>query len=297
MFTQFLGNYLLNENIITSAQLIDALEAKKNTRLKLGMLAINAGYMNAEQVELVHEVQTVQDKRFGDIAIEKGYLTNEQLQNLLNSQATGYLLLGQALVDNGALTNEGFADVLYAFKEKYQLSDSDLKDIQEDKLQKLVYAYFSNKEKENAIYYIDFTILLFKNLIRFIGDDFLMLNPSEQLPENVSEQYIAFASQKVTGDTFDSNVTIAFDNPDVLSQFACRYAQEDDLGSDEFIEAAACDFINLHNGLFTVNMSFANEIELRLEAPEFTNSFSFDNASLFLPVQFTFGIVTFILSN
>ena len=295
MFTQFLGNYLLNQNIITSAQLIDALEAKKNTRLKLGMLAINAGYMNAEQVELVHEVQTVQDKRFGDIAIEKGYLTNEQLDDLLNSQATGYLLLGQALVDNGALTNEGFADVLHAFKEKYELSDTDLKDIQDDKLQQLVHAYFSNKE--NAIYYIDFTILLFKNLIRFIGDDFLMLNPSEQLSDKVSESYIAFASQKVTGETFDSNVTIAFDNPDVLNQFACRYAQEEDLGSDEFIEAAACDFINLHNGLFTVNMSFANEIELRLEAPEFTNSFALDNASLFLPVQFTFGVVTFILSN
>ena len=295
MFTQFLGNYLLNQNIITSAQLIDALEAKKNTRLKLGMLAINAGYMNAEQVELVHEVQTVQDKRFGDIAIERGYLTNEQLQNLLNSQATGYLLLGQALVDNGALTNEGFANALHAFKEKYQLSDSDLKDIQEDKLQQLVHAYFSNKE--NAIYYIDFTILLFKNLIRFIGDDFLMLNPTEQLSESPSGQYIAFASQKVTGETFDSNVTIAFDNLDVLNRFACRYAQEESLENSEFIEAAACDFINLHNGLFTVNMSFANEIELRLEAPEFTNSFSFDNASLFLPVQFTFGIVTFILSN
>lgn len=291
MFTQFFGNYLLNQGIITSAQLIDALEAKKKTRVKLGVLAINAGYMTAEQVELVHEVQTVQDKRFGDIAIEKGYLTNEQLESLLNSQDTGYLLFGQALVDNGALTNESFADALYAYKEKYQLSDTDLKDLKEDKLQKLIYSYFS--DKENTIYYMDFAILLFKNLIRFIGDDFLMLNPIEHL----SKQYVAFASQRITGDSFDNNVTIAFHTEDVLNQFACRYAQEEDLGSNEFIEAAACDFINLHNGLFTVNMSFANEIELRLEAPEFTNDFTVSENAFIFPVQFTFGIVTFILTK
>ena len=44
MITQFFGNYLLNEHLVTPNQLIEALQEKNNTRLKLGVLAINAGY-------------------------------------------------------------------------------------------------------------------------------------------------------------------------------------------------------------------------------------------------------------
>lgn len=101
MFTQFFGNYLLNQKLVTPEQLVDALQEKQNTRMKLGVLAINAGYMTASQVERVHELQSKMDKRIGDIAVELGYMTEDQVMELLHAQPLGYLLLGQALVDKG----------------------------------------------------------------------------------------------------------------------------------------------------------------------------------------------------
>ena len=57
MFTQFFGNYLLNQRLVSPEQLTEALELQKTTRLKLGVLAINAGYMTAAQVDEVHNAQ------------------------------------------------------------------------------------------------------------------------------------------------------------------------------------------------------------------------------------------------
>lgn len=47
MFSQYFGQYLLNEKYLTAEQLKASLEYQQSVRLKLGVLAINAGYMNA----------------------------------------------------------------------------------------------------------------------------------------------------------------------------------------------------------------------------------------------------------
>ena len=117
MFTQFFGNYLFNEKLVTKQQLIEALEMQKFARAKLGVLAINAGYMTGAQVDEVHAEQQRMDKRFGDIAVDKGYMTEEQVEELLKNQKQSHLVIGQALVDKGYLTNEQFADALAKYKE------------------------------------------------------------------------------------------------------------------------------------------------------------------------------------
>lgn len=121
MFTQFFGSFLLNRKIVSPANLRVALEKKDTTRVKLGVLAINAGYMTAKQVDAVHKKQATVDKRIGDIAVDMGYLTEAQVEELLSSQKTGCLLLGQALVDMGCLTNEEFETVLNDYKKKTDL--------------------------------------------------------------------------------------------------------------------------------------------------------------------------------
>ena len=74
MFSQFFGAYLLNEGKVTKEQLAKALDEKKNTRMRLGVLAINDGLMTAEQVEHVNLTQQTVDKLFGDLAVDLGYL-------------------------------------------------------------------------------------------------------------------------------------------------------------------------------------------------------------------------------
>ena len=54
MYSQYFGNYLLNKGLISPEQLTDALEYQRSVRLKLGVIAVNAGYMTPSQVEEIH---------------------------------------------------------------------------------------------------------------------------------------------------------------------------------------------------------------------------------------------------
>ena len=77
MFTQFFGNYLLHQQLVSPEHLSEVLQSMKTTRLKLGVLAINAGYMTAEQVEKAHTEQQRVDKRIGEVMVDMGFLTKD----------------------------------------------------------------------------------------------------------------------------------------------------------------------------------------------------------------------------
>ena len=51
MYTQFFGNYLLANGYVTRDQLFSAMRQEADQHMKLGTLAIHAGYMNAAQVD------------------------------------------------------------------------------------------------------------------------------------------------------------------------------------------------------------------------------------------------------
>lgn len=86
MFNQYFGNYLLEKNLIKPEELRMVLAQQQSVKVKLGVLAIDAGYMNAEQVDKIHKLQAAKDKRFGELAIEEGYLIENQVVELLNAQ-------------------------------------------------------------------------------------------------------------------------------------------------------------------------------------------------------------------
>ena len=71
MYTQFFGNYLLANGYVTRDQLFSAMRQEADQHMKLGTLAIHAGYMNAAQVDDVVIHQTHQDNRFGELAIDR----------------------------------------------------------------------------------------------------------------------------------------------------------------------------------------------------------------------------------
>ena len=95
MYAQFFGNYLLSHGVITETQLLSAIQKKSAAHMKLGTLAIYAGYMTANEVDQIVIMQTHQDARFGELAIKEGYLTETQVTDLLKSQTPDFLQLGQ----------------------------------------------------------------------------------------------------------------------------------------------------------------------------------------------------------
>ncbi len=292
MFTQFFGNYLLNQNLVTPEQLVDALQEKKNTRMKLGVLAINAGYMTASQVERVHEMQSKMDKRIGDIAVELGYMTDEQVMELLHSQPLGYLLLGQALVDKGYMTNTQFEDAIHAYKEKYSLTDEDIADNKNSKVENLISSFCDFSQTSNPALYEEFVSLLMNNLVRFVGDDFTPLEPVAVTDVNG----LKATTQNITGE-FSTTTSIMADEPAFI-EFATRYADEEITEMNEYVEASAQDFINLHNSLFTVNVSNNQQIELKLTPPTPLSDADPENCKngLILPFQYPFGIIKFCIT-
>ncbi|MCH5325390.1 MAG: chemotaxis protein CheX [Eubacterium sp.] len=295
MFTQFFGSYLLNRQIVSADNLKKAIELKSSTRVKLGVLAINAGYMTAKQVDDVHRMQATVDKRIGDIAVEMGYLTAEQVDELLSTQKTGCLVLGQTLVDMGCLTNEEFENALNGYKTENQLEDEDFVTENANKSGAVIGSFYKIDEKktknpELIAQYID---ILFKNLIRFIGDDFTPLSDGVVVDGNT-------AVTQAIGGGFEAVTSVIADDK-ALVEFASRYAEEKLTENDEYTKDVVSEFLNLSNGLFTVNVSNNIGKELSL-APQETKTAAAVKAikakyALMIPVAFSFGTVIFTIAE
>lgn len=288
MFTQFFGNYLLNRGLVTANQLSDALAVQKQTRLKLGVLAINAGYMTPEQVEKVHAEQQRADKRMGDIACEMGFLTPAQVDELLSAQGAAHLQLGQALVDSGAMTNASFADALNSYKAENSLTDIDFSDKSGTKINELVSSFYRFEGEPAKELLCEYVSLLFKNIIRFIGDDFTPLTP-EKLPS----VKLAFAAVQNTDGAL-SCITAIEGSEQAYINFGSRYAGERLTDADEMTDASNGEFLNLHNGLFCVNVSNFRGQEIKLSPQEYVRSGSIAQTVYRIPLVFPFGTVNFL---
>jgi len=293
MYAQFFANYLLEENYIQKRQLIEGLKKMKNSRVKLGVLAIDAGYLTAAQVEKVHARQAQVDKRFGDIAVELGYLTNVQVEELLSNQPSRYLLLSQSLLDKEYMSNSELEEALTKFKAKYNLTEEDMSDSQKgDKLSSLIKSFYKLDDSKTSDYIGTYIKLLFNNLVRFIGDDFVTVVPERVVFSDNDIQ----VNQKISGE-FSTLTFIQTDEISLL-QFVSRYAGEDIPVLDEYSIAAAQDFLNLHNGLFMVNMSNDLNIELKLAPPTVVNeAISQEKLYVCVPIMLSFGNINFILEK
>ncbi len=291
MYAQFFGNYLLSRNIVTRKQLIEAMCKKSSIQIKLGTLAIHAGYMTANEVDRVIILQTHQDKRFGEIAIKEGYLTEMQVTELLSKQTPDFLLLGQALVEDGIIDNEQLQDLIIDYQSDSELEAFEYSSETLAAIDRMIEKFFVLAERPLSQYEVAFFRLLLNNLIRFIGDDFTLVPPSlcKEYPTNYC------VSQKVNG---AFSVCPYLDMPEsVAISFASRYVGDTYTSFDEYVQASIEDFLNLHNGLFTVNMSNDFSIELTLEPPtvEEKDLLTFTEETYLLPIIYPFGTLYFIL--
>ena len=133
--------------------------------------------------------------------------------------------------------------------------------------------------------------LIFSNLIRFVGEDFTPLAP---VP--CTEYTTTYCvTQSISGPvTLTSGVDM---EPDVAMAFASRYAKMEFTEFDEYVSASLEDFLNLHNGLFSVNMSNMYSEEIQLEPPMHEESPVIEMAedSFVMPVIYPFGTVYLLI--
>lgn len=261
MFSQYFGQYLLNKGLIKPEQLADALEYQRSVRLKLGVIAINEGYMTAEQVEQTHNMQKKVDKRFGELAIEQGYINEDQLNAMLNTQKQGHLMLGQALIDRNYFTVEQLQAALDNYKSESGMSNRQFNVVMKDDAKEIERIFQDFGESMMSKTYSDYVTLLIKNIIRFVDD-----NPTieiNRLKSDLDAQW--YVRQEIYGKI---NITtgIAMD-AECFVKFAAKFAREEITEPDELAQASVGEFLNLHNGIFLVNMS-NNGVELEMNAQE-----------------------------
>ncbi len=290
MYTQFFGNFLINKGIINTEQLMEALKIQSSTHQKLGTLAIHAGYMSANEVEDVFIMQTHYDKRFGELAIKLGYLTQKQVNELLELQLPDYMKLGQVLLEKGWISNVDLENLVAEYRSAYEICDLNIAIEQQELVDKLLSSFCLKENIKDSDSVIPYLTLFFNNLVRFIGEDFIPLEiiPMPEVPTNFC------VSQQIT----DSLLSALDMEPQTAIAFACKYVDEEFTEFDEYVLASVEDFLNLHNGLYAVNMSNEHSVELHLEPPmvQEHTTISTDSLAYLLPIVYPFGRINFILS-
>lgn len=293
MYTQFFGNFLLSRGVVTSEQLIEAIQEQSSTHLKLGTLAIHAGFMTASEADNIIIMQTHQDKRFGELAVEGGYLTEEQVNTLLKMQKPDYLLLGQSLIKKGIISNGDFENLITDYQSENEILDLDMAEEQKETITEMLTNYCDfngHPQSKKAAEYLN---LLFNNLIRFIGEDFTLLNPMPcpEFPTNYS------VSQITKSDSLTITSVIDMDR-ETAASFASRYMNESFVEFNDYAKASLEDFLNLHNGLFNVNLSNDYSEEFRLEPPSTheLDVLTFNEFSYLFPIIYPFGTISFIFA-
>lgn len=289
MFSQYFGQYLLNEKYLTAEQLKEALEYQQSVRLKLGVLAINAGYMNAEKVNQVHQMQTKVDKRFGEIAVEMAYLKEEQVDELLSSQKFGHLLLGQALVDKNYMSLEKFEEAIYEYKKKYNISDSQFDAIQRDDVDEIINIYVNLDGDKYGVEIKHYIALFMRNIIRFIDPEVYTNNIIK-----VEEHETKWAAAQRIKNSINLQTYINAEE-EVFVKVASRYAEEELFSVDEMAKDSVGEFLNLNNGLYLVAMSnIGIELDMEPQSVLFEKTIS---STYVLPIQLPFGKIELIISQ
>ncbi len=290
MYTQLFGTFLLEHNLINKEQLIHAMKTQKKNHLRMGTLAIHTGILTSEEVEYIHTTQTHTNKRFGEIALDLGYLNQEQLDQLVSAQKPDYLLLSQALVDLGYMSTAEFEAALQDYQKTYELTDLDFSNEEFDKVALHIAEFFSINNLEDPGYLASYVTLFFNDIVRFIGDDFapLPITPVEQFTGEFG------AVQEILGD-YHILTGIAMDETTLLS-FASRYIGEEFVENDEYTLASMEDFLNLHNGLFAVNLSNEESANLSLQPPVYEEGVFISAPAYVIPLAFPFGTINFFLA-
>jgi CheY-specific phosphatase CheX len=103
MKPRFFGQHLLANGLITSPQLLAAVEYQERHNPRLGELAVELGLLTTFEVERIRALQARQDLRFGDAAKELDLLATEDIERIVAAQLDRHVPLGQAMAALGFL--------------------------------------------------------------------------------------------------------------------------------------------------------------------------------------------------
>lgn len=292
MFSQYFGNYLLEKELLSPAELKYALNKKNSVHLKLGIMCVDFKYLTFEQVDRIHQLQTKTDKKFGELAVQEGYLTEVQLQKLLKMQKCEYLLISQVLIDEGYFTLNQINTILDNYRADLGLSKYEFEALKSNEIEKVVDVFVKLNGISDSRIYNDYFSLFVRNIVRFI-DSGIRLDKAEEIKEY---NYEWLVYQNMQGKI---NMFTGFASDEAgMAELGGRFAQKALNRMDEFAQSSVGEFINLQNGLFLSKLSEEGiEPDLHAQVLKRNNRLVASGAMFRIPFHLPFGKYDFIISE
>lgn len=125
MAVRFFGQFLLENGVINSEQLLAAIAYQEKMNRRFGDTAIQRGLLDRSKLAKIFSLQRHEDLKTGEAAIKLGFLTQEQVDQVLRVQDNSHVMIGQALVKTGALSEAQLSEQIEVFKKEqdaYQIS-------------------------------------------------------------------------------------------------------------------------------------------------------------------------------
>ena len=116
MRSDLFGQFLLENGLIDSDQLKQALDYQRAHKRVLGQLAVEKGLLDEKGVSHIIKLQRHEDKDFGKIALELGLMTRDTLDELLSEQQRSHLRLGDVLVRLNLISEQELKKQLQEFE-------------------------------------------------------------------------------------------------------------------------------------------------------------------------------------
>lgn len=260
MVSNIVGNYLVENHVITLEQFRDLSREQRKVRVKLGLIAVAEGLMTQEEADKVNKLQTVMDKRFGDIAIEKGYLTEGQVGALLKKQGNAYLIFAQALENLDLLTIEQLEQYMIDFQRDNQLTYSDMEDLKSDDVDRILPLYMPVEGEK----YLNVVGTALRTLLRCVDAD---VYPDRAYLTKRCEADNG-AVQKIEG---EHNVTCAMvGKGQALLKTASFFGKENFTEVNMEAMDAVGELLNCIDGLYATALSQGG-VSMELYPPEFSD--------------------------
>ena len=258
MVAYVLGNYFVDNGLLTRGQLQTVMSKQDKVKVQLGTIAVSEGLMTQAQADAVNNLQAAVDKRFGDIAVDKEFLTPRQVSSLLKEQGNEYLIFMQTVLDDNLMTSIQFETAVKQFQKETGVTTSRLEAMKSDSIHEIVSAYILPDMDQHS----QMVSVMARMMVRLVDRHAYIGKAYQQ--DDISLNSGIF--QVIVGKEPLEDGFLEVDNGIVA--LASGFAKEPCDDNDELAKDAAGEFLNCINGLYITSLSKEN-INKELQPQEF----------------------------
>lgn len=237
MANRYFFQYLLNEGVLSSADVCALMPRVCNAKPTLQVMALSSGLVTSGQIA---DVRLANTREFLDYAKDKNLLAESQTVSLMSAPPSRDACLAQLLLDDNRLDWDGLEKYLVTYREKIG---------KEDPVFSVVMERDSDGNSTGKFkLFASYISMFVKSVHRFADSDAVIL---KEIPEPMEKGY--FVSQSLSG-----GVILAAGVEAKEKEFLAlgkRFSGEPLSEVDDLAFDCVAEFLNVLNGIHIVNLS------------------------------------------